>query len=153
MCVDLILRIAILCLYLLLNFLGSRGSVVSGQTLCALLNTFQGLPLNFENCRDKIMIFFFTSHLVLSWKSLLWVALTPCCLPSCLLVEGLDPCALPPVPFPFPQPIPLSCLALHHHTLLLLITAKFEPFLFLSGALFLGVSLQFSLWFPLGAGG
>lgn len=35
-----------------------------GKTLTALLHTFGGLSLNFENCRDKPVIFSI-SHLVL----------------------------------------------------------------------------------------
>lgn len=93
MCVDLILRIVSLCLYLLLNFFDSCDSGIPGR------------KTNWTHFRDCIWIskfaganqlFLVSLHLVLFWKSSVWVALTllyvaSLFLPFCSLLEGLAP--------------------------------------------------------------
>lgn len=89
----------------------------------------------FEFWKWQGQTIFSISHLVLFWKPWVWVAVTLLCvaslfLPFCLLLWRIWVLVLLPPsfplcePFPFSQPVPLPCLALQHHTLLMLITAK-----------------------------
>lgn len=93
MCVDLILRIVSLCLYLLPNFFDSCDSGIPGRKTNW---THFGDCIWISKFARANQLFLVSLHLVLFWKSSVWVALTllyvaSLFLPFCSLLEGLAP--------------------------------------------------------------